>query len=72
MAKVSIKFLTLFAYIYCQNMTGSISGNVFGNNEPLIGANVIIKGTSMGATTDFNGYYQINNIPLGKYIIRAE
>ena len=72
MAKVSIKFLTLFAYIYCQNMTGSISGNVFGNNEPLIGANVIINGTSMGATTDFNGYYQINNIPLGKYIIRAE
>ena len=53
-------------------MSGSISGKIFGKNEPLIGANVIIEGTSMGATSDFNGDYQINDIPLGKYIIRAE
>ena len=26
----------------------------------------------MGATSDFNGDYQISDISLGKYIIRAE
>ena len=72
MIRISIKLLTFFACIYSQNTTGSISGKIFGNNEPLIGANVIIEGTSMGATSDFNGDYQINDIPLGKYIIRAE
>ena len=72
MARISIKFLTFFVCVYSQNTTGSISGKVFGNNEPLIGANVIIEGKTMGATSDFNGEYQINGIPLGKYIIRAE
>lgn len=38
-----------------------ISGKVTDNNgEPLLGATVLIKGTSNGTTTDFNGYYKIN------------
>lgn len=40
-------------------------------NEPLIGTNVILMGTSLGAATDINGKYTIRNIPEGTYTIRA-
>ena len=39
--------------------------------EALFSANIIIVGTSMGATTDINGKYTIPNVPSGKYAIRA-
>jgi outer membrane receptor for ferrienterochelin and colicins len=34
--------------------------------EPLIGASAIVKGTTLGTTTDTNGYLEIKNIPDGK------
>lgn len=43
---------------YGQNITGTILED--GTNEPVIGANVIIKGTSIGTTTDFDGKFSIN------------
>ena len=53
--------------------TGKISGKVLdaGNHEPLIGANVVILGTTLGAATDFEGNYFIINIPPGKYQVKA-
>lgn len=33
------------------------------NNEPIIGASVQVKGTSHGTITDFNGEYELTNIP---------
>lgn len=41
---------------------GTISGTVTeaDSNQPLPGANVIIKGTSTGTTSDFDGNYQLN------------
>ncbi len=39
--------------------------------DPLPGANVMLKGTSLGASTDLNGRYVIRNVPPGSYIIRA-
>ena len=41
---------------------GTISGTVTeaDTNQPLPGANVIIKGTSTGTTSDFDGNYQLN------------
>ena len=35
--------------------------------EPLIGANVMLKGTSLGSSTDENGFYLIQDVGLGKY-----
>lgn len=35
--------------------------------EPLIGVNVIIVGTTLGASTDISGYFNINRIPPGIY-----
>ena len=46
---------------------GSLSGVVTDekNGQPLIGANVIISGTSIGSATDINGRYIIKNLDLG-------
>ena len=45
-----------------------ISGNVKDkSSEPLIGANITLKGSFLGGTTDFNGNYKIENLDPGKY-----
>ncbi len=53
--------------------TGKIAGTVLdaATKEPLVGANVVIEGTSMGAATDLDGKYTILNIPPGNYNVRA-
>jgi len=51
--------------------TGKIAGRVVDatTGESLIGANVILLGTTLGASTDIDGFYTINNIPPGKYSV---
>lgn len=53
--------------IYAQN--GSISGVITDKEDglPLIGVNVIIKGTTFGTATDLDGNYIIRNIRPGEY-----
>lgn len=53
--------------------TGKIAGRVTDaeTGETIPGANVIIEGTSLGAATDIDGSYTINNIPPGIYSITA-
>lgn len=53
--------------------TGKISGRVIDSKtgEPLIGANVFIIGTKLGAATDIEGQYFILNIPPGVYELKT-
>ncbi len=53
--------------------SGRISGSVrdAATGSPLPGANVLLKGTSLGASTSLNGNFQISNIPVGVYTIRV-
>ena len=46
--------------VYNKNIT-KVTGTVTesGTGEPLPGVNIVVKGTSIGATTDFDGKYQI-------------
>ena len=39
--------------------------------EPSFGTNVKIKGTGIGASTDLNGYYQINKLLEGEIILEV-
>lgn len=57
--------------ILSQN-NGSISGKVTdaANNEELIGANVLIVNTTIGAATDLDGAFQINNLEPGIYTLK--
>ncbi|HAB54530.1 MAG TPA: TonB-dependent receptor [Ignavibacteriales bacterium] len=52
---------------------GKISGVVrdASTSEVLIGANVLIEGTTIGAATNVEGYYVILNVPPGSYNLRA-
>ncbi len=51
--------------------TGKLSGRVLDKQkEPLPGTNVVIVGTTLGAATDLDGYFNIINIPPGKYTVR--
>ncbi len=60
----------LISSIYAGN-TGKVSGYIidFKTREPLLGANVIVKGTSLGAATDEEGRFYILQIPPGIYSI---
>ncbi|WP_462267628.1 SusC/RagA family TonB-linked outer membrane protein [Mucilaginibacter sp.] len=46
--------------------TGAISGRVIDDtSQPLPGATITIRGTSLSAAADVNGYYKINAVPAG-------
>jgi len=53
--------------------TGKIAGRIIDmdTNEPLPAVNVVIVGTTLGATTDLDGNYFILNIPPGSYSVKA-
>ena len=68
-----IKYFVILQ-IYISTIYGiSISGVVSdsSNGSPLIGANVILKGTSLGAATNTDGRYLIDQIPIGDYVLSA-
>ena len=45
--------------------TKNINGQVVDNTgEPVIGANVVVKGTTNGVITDFDGNYTLNDVPV--------
>jgi len=52
---------------------GKIAGTVKDKKtgEALIGCNVVLDGTTMGASTDLDGRYTILNVPPGTYILNV-
>ena len=56
-----------------QALKGSIKGFVYDKTtgEPSIYTNVYLYKTSMGATTDVNGFFAITQIPPGEYILMS-
>jgi len=65
---------TLFvAAVALADNTATIVGTVRDaqTGEPLPGANVVLAGTSLGASSDIFGKYAIRNVPPGVYTLRA-
>lgn len=63
--------LFIVGLVHAQD-TGSIVGKLTDkelNNEPLAFANVLLKGTTKGTTTDFDGLYEIPNLEPGTYTV---
>jgi outer membrane receptor protein involved in Fe transport len=52
---------------------GTITGKVVdsSNGEELIGVNIFLEGTTLGAATDLNGSFIIRNVPDGNYSLIA-
>jgi len=74
--KVLLNILVIIILIGGQlfaGTTGKIAGHIQDNQtgEPLIGANIIIEGTTTGAAADVNGDYYIINVPPGIYKLRV-
>jgi len=69
--------LTLTVFM-AGSLFGQTAGKVRGtvtdeaSGEALVGANVLIDGTGLGAATDENGEYFILNVAPGTYTMRAE
>lgn len=64
--------ITFFTNQYTNaGTTGKVSGYVYDKStgEPLIGSNVLIEGTTIGAATDKDGYYNLINVRPGKYTL---
>ncbi|KAF0216209.1 MAG: Outer membrane receptor [Ignavibacteria bacterium] len=69
-------YLTLFFVLAANALmfagtTGKIAGRVRDaeSKEGVIGASVVVKGTNMGAATDIEGDFYINNLPPGRYTL---
>ena len=62
---VAVCLLCIIGY----SQTATLSGKVTAENSPLPFANIYIKGTSLGASTDVNGQFIIRDIPFGEYTL---
>ena len=54
--------------------SGTVAGRVTDTDtgDPLVGANVTVMGTNLGAATDINGEYSIGNVPAGAQRLKAD
>ncbi len=71
-------FTLLFSFLLLPMLVqagtvGKLRGTItdMDTGEPLIGANVIIVGTSFGAATNIDGEYSILNLEAGTYDVKA-
>ncbi|MCH8569177.1 MAG: TonB-dependent receptor [Balneolales bacterium] len=75
MNNVTKLFFTLFVLFFAAEAAHAQAGRITGtvtdarDGEPIIGAQVIIQGTTQGTTTDFDGNYRILNVRPGTYTL---
>ena len=69
----SILIITSIASLTLAQESGTILGKVTdtATNEELIGANIFLEGTTIGAASDIEGNYYIKNVPAGEYTLIA-
>lgn len=69
---IVVALLLMMPMLHAQTRS-RISGTVkdASTGEPLIGANVIIENTNLGAAADLEGRFIIINVPVGEYSVRA-
>ena len=56
---------------FAQNGTVKVTGKVSCNGEGVIGASVMVKGTTAGTVTDMDGRYSINVNPDAVFTVSA-
>lgn len=66
---VLMLFMSLPLFSQKATLTGNVSDEVTG--ETIVGASVVLEGTTTGAMTDFDGNFIIKNITPGTYNIRC-
>ncbi len=73
----SLAFVLLLLWLLVPAASAATGGKIAGvvkdakSGEPLAGAIVLVEGTSLGASTSFDGYYVILNVPPNSYKLKA-
>ncbi len=64
---ILFSFILFTGSVFAQ--TGTIKGKITDSNtqEAIVGANVVIQGTTIGSATDFEGKFSIPNVKPGTY-----
>ena len=64
---VLLALLAIGAQAFAQT---AVSGKVTDQSgEPLVGVNVLVKGTTNGTMTDYNGNWSLNNVGQGATLV---
>jgi TonB-dependent receptor len=76
LAKLAFSFLLTFFIMHLSlpaQGSGSIKGRVLDNEtgSPLFGANLVVQNTSLGASTDLDGRFNIRSVPAGERTLRV-
>ena len=58
--------MTTLAFSQTVNVSGTVTD---AGNIPLPGVNVIVKNTAKGASTDFDGLYALNEVPVNSILV---
>jgi len=66
-------FTFLLAFLNTYSQGGTIEGIIVDvqTNETMVGATVMIEGTTTGTTANLNGEFRISNVPLGMVDLRV-
>lgn len=69
MKKLTLFLIAVLTWLGANAQNVNISGTVVSalDGEPLIGATVMVKGTSTGTSTDVDGRFVVN-APIGAYL----
>ncbi len=61
----------MMSFTFLGQTTGAIRGFIYNkeNGEPVLFSNVFLKGTTIGANSDLNGFFSITKIPPGEYTL---
>ncbi|PRP67389.1 SusC/RagA family TonB-linked outer membrane protein [Nonlabens agnitus] len=65
--KIATLLLLLPLFALAQTVKGTVTDG--STNLPVLGASVVVKGTSNGTSTDFDGNYTLNNVPENATIV---
>ncbi|WP_179354178.1 SusC/RagA family TonB-linked outer membrane protein [Winogradskyella vidalii] len=71
---MKIKLLTLMTFILSMGVFGqnlNVTGTVTeaSSGQPLPGVNVVVKNTTKGASTNFDGEFTLNDVPMNSVVV---
>ena len=71
MKKIIVLILCLVSITTYGQKNAGLKGRVFDeSNQPLPGATIVISEIKSGTSTNFNGYYELVNLPKGNHIYK--
>ena len=63
----------LLCSLWLSAQTGTIRGNIYDKNtgEPILYANIFIEGTQLATNSYSDGFFSLNNVPVGTHTLLA-